>query len=179
MNTTGMAGAWAPATAPPLGDVQHLWLGLEMPDTNKLLKLQRASGHYQARRAEMKYRGARRLPRASVSFETIVAQIRRFTCARALESRLRPMMRPVTVFAVLWTATGKQDPDAWYLPTKAAVDGLVDAKVFLSDRFDVANGSGTVAKVYETPRTIGWPIAPAIKPTPGLALYLVEWGTGS
>lgn len=39
---------------------------------------------------------------------------------------------------------GRHDPDAWYLLGKAAVDGLVDADVIDSDRFNVRNTWGRV-----------------------------------
>jgi hypothetical protein len=50
-----------------------------------------------------------------------------------------------TVDLAFWLfGHGRHDPDAWYLLGKAAVDGLADAGIIDSDRFNVRNTRGRV-----------------------------------
>ncbi len=61
----------------------------------------------------------------------------------------------------------KHDPDAWYLFAKAAIDGLVDAKVLTSDRRNLGTVSGYVVQSGEA---VGRP--KAADDGPGVCIHL-------
>jgi hypothetical protein len=75
---------------------------------------------------------------------------------------------------------GRHDPDAWYLLAKAATDGLVDAGVIDSDRFNIRGTRGRVlhgpsqeiAKIVELTKLGNG--APPVGFASGLAIQLDE-----
>lgn len=114
-----------------------LWVPGKFSLTNKMLDNLRAGSRYQGSRP----------PRGWVNaFEQETQAIRLATKAavRGDVGRLTgfPGQRCSVEFAVF--GHRKHDPDAWYLLGKAALDGLVDAHVFASDRHEVWATMGRV-----------------------------------
>jgi hypothetical protein len=123
---------------------QALWLPGEFPTTNKLLDLTRASGYYAGRRSLTRER-----PRKNeAGAEVVIARIRADAHMRARAVRLVPPSAPVSLLFV-HLGSGRRDPSSWYLSAKAIEDGLVDAGVLGSDRFDVVGTAGRCAKASD------------------------------
>ena len=111
---------------------QYLWLPGAFPSTNELLSRQRADGWYARDRAD-RPRGQRRAPAQSAAQD--IRRIRDAANMHARSARLRPVIRAHLRFLLI--GRSKYDPSAWTLAAKPIEDGLVDAKVLGSDRFNV------------------------------------------
>ncbi len=120
--------------------VQRLWLPGPFPTTNALLDMQRASGVFEGKRQAMRRGGFSVTAPPKYSFAATVREIRDAAKVHALAARLAPMSRAAVWFD--WCGSSREDPDAWTLAGKAIVDGLVDAKVFGSDRRNVESVGG-------------------------------------
>lgn len=117
--------------------LRALWLPGDFPTTNKLLDLQRATGFLEGAAKEQRTR----VRKHAVTFPKVVAQIRNDTHMRARACRLQPVEGRVPLFFV-HMGSGRRDPSSWYLSAKAVEDGLVDAGVLRSDRFNVLCTAG-------------------------------------
>jgi len=125
---------------------QALWLPGDFPTTNKLLDLARASGYYQGTQVAERRRPRRNEQDVNVT----LANIRGDTKMRALGARLRPCPADVRVpLLFVHLGSGRRDPSSWYLSAKAIEDGLVDAGVLGSDRFNVAMTAGFCVKATD------------------------------
>lgn len=116
-----------------------MWVPGRFRLTNQMLHDLRAAGKYEAA-------GARwgRMPRGGFDrFAIETAEIR--LAVKVAARGALPCMHPAEVAFIVF-GHRKHDPDAWYLLAKAAMDGLVDAGVFASDRFGVLTTSGAVLR---------------------------------
>jgi hypothetical protein len=124
-----------------------LWVAGRFSLTNEMLSNLRAAG----------FAHGRNIPRRRDHYSEEVAAIRLAVKGAAREQGLVP--RPPQRFVVpeerrvdvrvVVLGHARHDPDAWYLLSKAAIDGLRDADVLSSDRFCVRWVSGTVVHVTE------------------------------
>lgn len=118
-----------------------LWVPGRFSLTNQLLAEVRAAGFYAGRHMTKGMR-VRASPGSNV-FTTHQQAVR--LAVKAAAARGAPIATGMT-----WDLTfyvfchRKHDPSAWYLLGKAAEDGLVDAGVLGSDRFQVGTTSGRV-----------------------------------
>jgi hypothetical protein len=149
-----------------------LFLSGHFAGTNKMLHDQRSAGTYQARRAGL-VQPVRR------DYDRCAAETRRI---RALVVQAAPRSgtwteRVLLGFALIGKCHHPLDPSAWYLPGKAAEDGLGDAKVLGSDRFGVVGTCGMVAhSEEEADKVWRWVTSrPWIRGTQGM---LVMWWFG-
>jgi hypothetical protein len=117
--------------------VQRLWLPFRFPSTNDLLDMLRAEGYYEGRGYGRKG-GAPKPPESSYS--KAAREIRDAANMHARAARLRALPLVSLRFELLGCA--RFDPSAWTLPAKSIEDGLVDARVIISDRFNVFDVSG-------------------------------------
>lgn len=118
---------------------QQLWMpGDGWLTTNQLLDLQRASGYYDGRAAALP--AERRKP-AKRTFNTAIRAMRDATILAARARKLVKVTEPVVLVFVHF-GSGRRDASSWYLIGKAVEDGLVEAGVLGSDRFDVYATAG-------------------------------------
>lgn len=117
---------------------QAVWVPGRFSLTNKMLDNLRAAGVYAGRSRSGRPRGS-----DWDHFATETAAIR-----LAVKQRVRSFQtiapQHMCVVNVDVLGHGKHDPDAWYLLAKAAVDGLCDAGVILSDRRQIWSVLGRV-----------------------------------
>jgi hypothetical protein len=132
--------------------VQRLWLPGPFPTTNDLLDMQRAAGVYEGKRQAMRNGGFSVTAPPAFSFAAKTREIRNDANMQARAARLKPMSRAAVW--VDWCGSGREDPDAWTLAAKAILDGLVDAKVFGSDRRNVESVGGRCAGSAEEIREV-------------------------
>lgn len=91
-----------------------------MHSTNKMLEHLRASGFAHGRGI-----------RSPVDrYREIAGALKRMACLRATELRIPPLREARLHFEAVGV---RWDPDAWYLPAKHLLDGLVQAGVFRND----------------------------------------------
>jgi hypothetical protein len=138
---------------------QRLWLpGVFLP-SNALADMLRADGVYQERgRREL---GGRYFSKpAARSYAAEVKRYRTHAANMALASRLRGWCttRAALYFVLVHVGhvgqvsrgrapSARFDADAWYMAAKPIVDGLCDARVLASDRFQLDETGGTVLRV--------------------------------
>jgi hypothetical protein len=154
----------------PTIDVPRGWLFLEghFAGTNKMLAWQRSAGTYQERRKELtQWRG---------SYDRYAGEVHRI---RALVAKSAPRTgtwteRVLLGFALIGESHHPLDPSAWYLPGKAAEDGLQDAALLGSDRFGVLGTCGMVAHSNEESNRV-WAWATGRPRIPGAQGMLVMW----
>lgn len=115
--------------------IQRLWLPGKFPSTNDLLDMKRREGAY---RAEGKRRGRNVAPPISYTGEVARIRTHAWACSRA--AKLARVVLGKLDFVLV--GVGRFDPSAWYLSAKAVEDGLVDAGVLASDRYNVWGTSG-------------------------------------
>lgn len=154
-----------------------LWVPGRFSLTNKMLDNLRAAEKYHGRR-----------PKGWV--DLFAQETRAIRLAVKAAAKRSPPGAPPAGFVcnVRFIVFGhrKYDPDAWYLLGKAALDGLVDAKVFSSDRFRVWTTGGRVLRNADEEKfvvsgfgghlfEIGGRIASVVPEKPGLAIELIWW----
>jgi len=118
---------------------QSLWMPGDWPTTNQLLDLARATGYYEGRAALLP---SERRKRPARSYNQTLQKLRDATILAARARKLFTVTQRVSL-AFVHFGSGRRDASSWYLSAKAIEDGLVEAKVLASDRFDVAVTAGT------------------------------------
>ncbi len=119
-----------------------LWVPGTFRLTNGLLDDLRAAGNYEGFARAKRYR----LVKPGGAHDQYAQHQAAVRTAVAAVARRRSWGGPLARVDVLFYIFGhrRHDPDAWCLPGKAALDGLVDAGVFASDRFAVCRTGGRV-----------------------------------
>lgn len=107
--------------------------------TNQMISDLRAAGHYEG---EARARRLRKKP----GYDLFAAETQAIRLAVKGAARVAGIGQASGVQNVVVWVFGhrRHDPDAWLLLAKAAVDGLVDARVMVSDRFNVGMLAGRV-----------------------------------
>jgi len=126
-----------------------LWVPGRFSLTNKMLSNLRAAGRYSGKQRPVGWRDLFAEETAAIQL-AVVAAAKRVTPAvqMALDSAADKLWNVhVGVFG-----HHKHDPDSWLLLGKAAVDGLVAARVFSSDRFNLWELSGRTYRSREEER---------------------------
>jgi len=131
--------------------------------TNKMLSDLRAAGHYEGRAREMRRKpepGHDRFANETQRVKWLSFNAwRRWRGAGAVKGDCFRL--DVRYFV---TGHRRHDPDAWYLLSKAAIDGMVEA-MGIKDRFSVGEVGGLVAQalgefygptMYEGDQSNGW-----------------------
>jgi hypothetical protein len=118
-----------------------LWMPGRFNLTNKMLSNLRAAGVARGRGI-----------RGAVDYfaeETLAIRLAAASAARQYDlARLVPVPDTTCDVGVYVFGHRKHDPDAWYLLAKPAIDGLVNAGVFYSDRRQVHVVSGRVLQTH-------------------------------
>ena len=135
--------------------------------TNKMLDNLRAAEKYHGRRPK-NWRDL---------FAEETAAIRLATKVAANRKRLEaPQKGEVCLLAFIVFGHHKHDRDAWYLLGKAALDGLVDAHVIGSDRFEVWNTGGIVLRTDAEERFVAKAFGVVVG-EPGLLIDIIYTST--
>jgi hypothetical protein len=137
-----------------------LWLPGAWTSTNEAIKLARAEAVYLAKTGRLPT-GDNYAARAKAARERAAA-----VCRLEMRRLARPAERLRLRFVLL--GHERLDPSAWYLSAKWIEDGLVDAGLVRSDRFDVYSTAGRVVPASEADAER------AKRGTPGLKGMLVE-----
>jgi hypothetical protein len=126
-----------------------LWVPGKFRLTNAMLSDLRAAGKLEG----MCRKRRKSLP--SGFFDAFAAQTQAIRLAvkgnTAVRGRPNLAIGPIRIWVTV-LGHHKHDPDAWLLLGKAAVDGLVDAGVLRSDRFDLHSIGGRVNATDEEDR---------------------------
>jgi len=144
--------------------LQRLWipLPLERLTANELLDALRAEGFYEGKRAAIsRGRYGLRAVAPARSFSGTSRDLRQPAKLYALRAGLERMKR--AAIWLDWCGSGREDPDAWTVAEKPIVDGLVDARVFESDRRNVESVGGRCV----SSRAEAEEILATIEPHPG------------
>lgn len=163
-----------PATFPQ----PHGWIFLSghFAGTNQMLHDQRSAGSYQERWKAVPYRLS---AYDRYTADRYAAEVRRIVTLARDEAAVCPMLcSDVWLgFALLGTCHHRLDPSAWYLPGKAAEDGLVRGRLLRSDRSQVLATMGTVAQSQERSAEI-WSWVTGRRWITGTQGMLIMWWLG-
>jgi hypothetical protein len=129
-----------------------LWIPGRFSLTNKMLSNLRAAGAAgEAYRRALNRHAAAHRPKDLFAEETQAIRLAVKGAARV--AKAEPVVGLVSIEVYVF-GHHKHDPDAWLLLAKAATDGLVDAGVIGSDRFQVWTVTGRVAQTEDEERAL-------------------------
>lgn len=113
--------------------------------TNQMLSDLRAAGHFEGEAAALRRQGGWR-GRKSPGYDLFASETQAIRLATKASAKNIGAV-PDVVNVALWVlGHHKHDPDAWLLLGKAIIDGLKDAGLIRSDRFQVGVVAGRVVR---------------------------------